>query len=61
MKLPSSNIKKFLTFSYIPGNEDPEKILSKGNFSYISGNGNPEKILYISRNGTFLYFRKRKP
>ena len=27
-------------------------------FSYISGNGNPEKLLYISGNGTFLYFKK---
>ena len=26
---------------------------------YISENGKPEKILYISGNGTFLYFRKR--
>ena len=23
-------------------------------------NGNPEKVLYISRNGSFLYFRKWK-
>ena len=28
---------------------------------YISGNGNTEKILYISGNGTFLYFTKGKP
>ena len=27
-------------------------------FSYISENGNHEKIIYISGNGTFLYFRK---
>ena len=32
----------------------------KENFSYILGYGNPEKILYISGNGTFLYFRKQK-
>ena len=28
---------------------------------YISENENLVKILYISGNGTFLYFRKRKP
>ena len=64
MELSSSNITKFLTFSYISGNENPERIsyiLSKESFSYISGNGNPEKIPYISGNGTFLYLRKRKP
>ena len=27
-------------------------------FSYISENGNHKKIIYISGNGTFLYFRK---
>ena len=48
MKLSSSNIKKFCIFS-------------KESFSYISGNRNPGKILYISGNGTFLYFWKRKP
>ena len=48
MELYNSNIKKSLVF-----------FLKK--FSYISRNGNPEKILYILGNGTFLYFRKRKP
>ena len=33
----------------------------KRNFCYISGNGNLAKIIYISGNGTLLYFRKRKP
>ena len=37
--ISGSNIKKFLMFSYISGNENPEKI------PYISGNGNPKKLL----------------
>ena len=45
MKLSSSSIKKFM-FS------------QKKSFSYVPGNGNPEKIPYVSRNETFLYFRK---
>ena len=36
-------------------------IFSKESFSYILGNENLEKIPCISRSGTFLYFRKRKP
>ena len=32
-------------------------IFSRESLSYISGNGHPEKILYISSNGTLLYFR----
>ena len=37
----------------------PRKFLySKEDFSYISGNGNHKKVLYISGNGTFLYFGK---
>ena len=36
-------------------------IFLKKCFSYISGSGNLKKIPYISGNGTFLYFRKRKP
>ena len=39
MELSGSIIKKFLIFSYILGNGNPEKI------SYISGNGNPKKLL----------------
>ena len=49
MELSSCDIKKI---AYI---------FSKESFSYISGNGHPEKIPYISGNGTFSYFRKRKP
>ena len=40
---------------YISRNGNPEKN------PYISENRNSEKILYISGNGTFSYFRKRKP
>ena len=61
MELFNFNIKRLLTFSYISGKENPEKIcyiFSKESFSYISGNGNTPKIPYISQNGTFLYFRK---
>ena len=61
MELSSSNIKKVFKFSYILGNEKISYILSKENFYNISGDGKPEKIPYISENGTFLYFRKRKP
>ena len=59
MELSSSNIKKFLIFSqkeaffifremefsYILGNENPEK-----KNPYISENGNPEKIIYTLGN-----------
>ena len=41
-------LKKFLYFS-------------KETYLYMSGNRNPPKISYFSWNGTFLYFRKRKP
>ena len=40
MGLSSSNIKKFLTFTYISGNQNPEK-----KNPYISGNRNPKKLL----------------
>ena len=63
IKLSGSNVKKFMTFSYISGDKNRGKdsyILLKRSFSYISGNGNPEKIPNISRNGIFLYVRKRK-
>ena len=36
-------------------------IFSKESFSYILENGSAEKIIYVSGNGTFLYFKKRKP
>ena len=39
MKLSGSNFKKFLIFSYILGNGNPEKI------PHISGNGNPKKLI----------------
>ena len=40
--------------------ETPKKFLifQETELFYISENGNPEKILYISGNGTFLYFRR---
>ena len=44
MELSSSNIKKFLAFSYIPGNENTEKIsyiLSKESFSNCSAHRTP--------------------
>ena len=56
MELSSSDIKKFLIFSYISLNRNPEKI------PYISGNKNPKKA-YISRNKTQHFFtlvRKKK-
>ena len=41
----------------------PQKInkITPMKISYISGNKIPKKIICISRNGTFLNFRKRKP
>ena len=50
MELSSSDIKKFLIFSYISLNRNPEKI------PYISGNKNPKKPSYISRNKTQHFF-----
>ena len=52
--------KLFLYFS-ISGNENPPKnsyIFSKESFCHVFGNNHPEKTLYISRNGTFLCFRR---
>ena len=52
MELSGSNIKKFLIFSQ-------KKAFLKFRemkLFYILENGSPEKILYISGNGTFLYF-----
>ena len=54
MELSSSNIKKFLIFFQ----NKAFLIFREMQLSYILGNGNPDKISYISRNGTFLYFRK---
>ena len=48
MELSSSNIKKFLIFSYMSGNGTPPPPPP------------PPQILYISGNGDPLYFRKRK-
>ena len=42
MELPSSNIKKFLIFSYIPENANTKKN------PYISRNGNPKIVSCIS-------------
>ena len=55
MELSSSDIKKFLIFSQ----KKHFLIFREIEIFYISGKGNPPKILYISRNGTFLYVRKR--
>ena len=57
MELSSSNIKKFLIFSQ----KKAFLIFREMELPYILGNENPEKIPYISGNGTFLYFGKRKP
>ena len=61
MKLPSSNIRKFLVF--------PQKKVflvfketgNPENFPLYCRKQKPEKILYTSGNKTFLYFMKRKP
>ena len=50
MELSNFNIKKFLMFS--------QKKKKKKKTSYISGSRNTKKILYISGNGTFLYFKR---
>ena len=54
MECSGSNIKKFLIFSQ----KKAFLIFREVERSYIPGNGNTEKILYISGNGTFLYFRR---
>ena len=73
MELSSSKIKKFVIFREIElFGSDIKKVIifsqkqaflifREMKLSYISGIGNPEKIPYISGNGTFLYFKKRKP
>ena len=62
MELFCSNIKKFLTFSYISGNGNRPNII------YISGNRNPKKLLIFREmelfslsSKKFLYFAKWKP
>ena len=63
MELSTSNIKSFLIFSYISGDENPEKtsyIFLKVNFSYISGNRNPEKNSLYFRKLNFLIFQEVK-
>ena len=74
MKPSSSKIKKFLTFRemelfrsmiekfliFRKMELSGSNIFSKESFSYFLRNEKPEKIPYISINGTFLYFRKRK-
>ena len=54
--LSSSSIKKFLIFSQ----KKAFLIFRDMELFYILGNGNLGKVPYISRNGTFLYFGKRK-
>ena len=54
MELSSSSIKKFIIFSQ----KKTLLIFREMELFYISENGNPPKILYISGNGTFLYFRR---
>ena len=49
MELSDPNIKKFLKFS------------QKKTFLIFRETETPKKIPYISGNGTFLYFAKRKP
>ena len=55
MELSNSNIKKVLIFFQ----NKAVLIFQEPNLFYISENGNLEKILYISGNGTFLYFLKK--
>ena len=43
MKLPGSNIKKFLIYSYISGNGNPEKI------PYISETETLKSFLYFAK------------
>ena len=50
MELSSSNIKKFLIFSYISGHGNPPQKIP-----YVSLNRNPKKASYISRNGTWHF------
>ena len=47
MELSGSSIRKFLIFSYISGNRNPEKN------PYISANGIPKRTSCILGNGTF--------
>ena len=57
-KKKKSTTRKFLT---LQETETPQKIsyiFSKENFCCISANENPECFFYISRNGTFLYFKE---
>ena len=63
MELLNSKKKKKIHPEIFPYIQEIEisNIFFKKSFSYVSGNGNPEKIPYISGNGTFLYFKKRKP
>ena len=63
MKLSSSNIKKFLTFSqkkaFISGNRNPPKnslIFQETKFSYVSGSGNPKKLLIFQEVKKFKKF-----
>ena len=62
IKFSGSNVKKFITFSYISGDKNSGKdsyILLKRSFSYISGNETLKKFLifqeteycYMSGNG----------
>ena len=57
MELSDSMIKKFIIFSQ----KKVFLIFQETELSYISAKENSEKVLYISENGTFFYFRKRKP
>ena len=60
---PSSKTKKIQPdkISYTSGKQNPEKmsyIFLKRKLFLCFKEGNPKKILYISGNGTLLYFRK---
>ena len=67
MELSSSNIKKFLKFSYISGSnfssleKKKKKNLLQENFLYFRKWKLQKNFLYFLHKTFFLYFQKRKP
>ena len=59
----TTTLKKILIFRKIEPKEIlilPSYTFSKESFFYILGNGNLEKKVYISGDGTFLYFQEKE-
>ena len=59
----TTTLKKILIFRKIEPRELlilPSYTFSKESFFYILGNGNLEKKVYISGDGTFLYFQEKE-